>query len=80
MNPGERPSPGNAHVEMKDIVVRFDEGYGETATAEEVAQLLKVSTASVYDHADRKQPAIPCVHLDKSVRFRPEDVRTSIEP
>jgi excisionase family DNA binding protein len=48
-------------------------------TAEDVAQLLNVSTAWVYDHADRKQPAIPCVRLGKSVRFRPEDVRTFVE-
>jgi excisionase family DNA binding protein len=48
-------------------------------TAEQVAQLLNVSTAWVYDHADRKRPAIPCVRLGKSVRFRPEDVRTFIE-
>jgi excisionase family DNA binding protein len=48
-------------------------------TAEDVAQLLNVSTAWVYDHADRKQPAIPCVRLGKSVRFRPEDVRAFVE-
>jgi excisionase family DNA binding protein len=48
-------------------------------TAEEVALLLNVSTAWVYDHADRKQPRIPCVRLGKSVRFRPEDVRAFIE-
>jgi excisionase family DNA binding protein len=48
-------------------------------TAEEVAQLLNVSAAWVYDHADRKQPAIPCVRLGRSVRFRPEDVRTFVE-
>jgi excisionase family DNA binding protein len=48
-------------------------------TAEEVAQLLNVSTAWVYDHADRKQPAIPSVRMGKSVRFRPEDVRAFVE-
>jgi excisionase family DNA binding protein len=48
-------------------------------TAEEVAQILNVSTAWVYDHADRKRPAIVCVRLGKAVRFRPEDVRTFIE-
>jgi excisionase family DNA binding protein len=48
-------------------------------TAEEVAQILNVSRAWVYDHAYRKQPAIPCVRLGKAVRFRPEDVRTFIE-
>ena len=48
-------------------------------TAEELAQILNVSTAWVYDHADRKQPSIPCVRLGKSVRFRPEDVRTFID-
>jgi excisionase family DNA binding protein len=48
-------------------------------TAAEVAQILHVSTAWVYDHADRKQPAISCVRLGKAVRFRPEDVRNFIE-
>jgi len=48
-------------------------------TAEEVAQILNVSTAWVYDHADRKKPAITCVRLGKAVRFRPDDVRTFIE-
>ena len=47
--------------------------------AEEVAQILHVSTAWVYDHADRKRPAIPCVRLGKAVRFQPEDVRRFIE-
>jgi len=48
-------------------------------TAEEVAQILNVSTAWVYDHADRKKPAIPSVRLGKAVRFRPDDLRTFIE-
>jgi excisionase family DNA binding protein len=48
-------------------------------TAEEVAQILNMSTAWVYDHADRKQPKVPCVRLGKAVRFRPEDVQTFIE-
>jgi excisionase family DNA binding protein len=48
-------------------------------TVEEVAQLLNVSTAWVYDHADRKRPVMPSVRLGKSVRFRPEDVRTFID-
>ena len=48
-------------------------------TPREVAQILNVSAAWVYDHADRKRPAIPSVRLGKAVRFRPEDVRTFIE-
>ena len=48
-------------------------------TADEVAQILHVSTAWVYDHADRKRPLIPSVRLGKAVRFRPEDVRDFIE-
>jgi len=43
-------------------------------TAEQVAQKLHVSTAWVYDHADRKEPLLPAVRLGKAVRFRPEDV------
>jgi excisionase family DNA binding protein len=43
-------------------------------TAEEVAKILNVSTAWVYDHADRKQPLIPSVRLGKAVRFRPEHI------
>jgi len=48
-------------------------------TPREVAQILNVSAAWVYDHADRKRPQIPSVRLGKAVRFRPEDVRTFIE-
>lgn len=48
-------------------------------TPREVAQILSVSAAWVYDHADRKRPVIPSVRLGKAVRFRPEDVRTFIE-
>lgn len=48
-------------------------------TPREVAQILNVSAAWVYDHADRKRPVIPSVRLGKAVRFRPEDVRTFIE-
>lgn len=43
-------------------------------TAEEVARMLDVSTAWVYDHAGRKRPFIPVVRLGKAVRFRPEDI------
>ena len=48
-------------------------------TAEEVARILNVSTAWVYDHADRKRPQVPSVRLGKAVRFRPEDVLTFID-
>ena len=37
-------------------------------SAEEVARILNVSTAWVYDHADRKRPVIPSVRLGKAVR------------
>ena len=47
--------------------------------AEEVARILNVSAAWVYDHADRKRPQIPSVRLGKAVRFRPEDVQAFIE-
>ena len=43
-------------------------------TAEEVAKILNVSAAWVYDHADRKRPMVPSVRLGKAVRFRPEDI------
>jgi len=48
-------------------------------TAEEVSTILSVSTAWVYDHADRKRPLIPSVRLGKAVRFRPEDIQKFIE-
>jgi excisionase family DNA binding protein len=48
-------------------------------TAGDVARLLNVSTAWVYDHADRKKPVIPSVRLGKAVRFRPEDVQKFID-
>ena len=48
-------------------------------TVEEVARILNVSNAWVYDHADRKRPLIPSVRLGKSVRFRPVDVQAFIE-
>jgi excisionase family DNA binding protein len=48
-------------------------------TASEVAKMLSVSTAWVYDHAHRKQPLIPSVRLGKAVRFRPMDVEEFIE-
>jgi excisionase family DNA binding protein len=48
-------------------------------TAEEVARILSVSAAWVYDHADRKRPLIPSVRLGKAVRFRPEDLQKFIE-
>jgi len=48
-------------------------------SVEDVAEILNVSIAWVYDHADRKRPVIPSVRLGKAVRFRPEDVQTFIE-
>jgi excisionase family DNA binding protein len=48
-------------------------------TVEEVARVLHVSRAWVYDHADRKRPLIQSVRLGKAVRFRAEDVQTFIE-
>ena len=48
-------------------------------TAEEVAEILNVSTAWVYDHADRKRPLIPSVRLGKAVRFQPQAVEKFIE-
>jgi excisionase family DNA binding protein len=47
-------------------------------SAEQVARTLNVSTAWVYDHADRKRPLIPSVRLGRAVRFRPEDVEQFI--
>jgi excisionase family DNA binding protein len=47
-------------------------------TVEEVAKILNVSVAWVYDHADRKRPQVPSVRLGKAVRFRPEDVEQFI--
>jgi len=48
-------------------------------TTYEVAEILNVSVAWVYDHASRKRPLIPSVRLGKTVRFRPQDVQKFIE-
>ena len=48
-------------------------------TAEQVAAILSVSTAWVYDHTARKRPLLPSVRLGRVVRFRLEDVRKFIE-
>jgi excisionase family DNA binding protein len=48
-------------------------------TACQVAEILNVSQAWVYDHADRKRPFIPSVRLGKAVRFRPQDLQKFIE-
>jgi excisionase family DNA binding protein len=46
---------------------------------DDVARVLNVSKAWVYDHVDRKRPIIPSVRLGKAVRFHPEDLRSFIE-
>jgi excisionase family DNA binding protein len=51
-----------------------EDGMERLLTAEEVAKILNVSVAWVYDHADRKRPMVPSVRLGKAVRFRPEDI------
>ena len=43
-------------------------------TAEQVAAILNVSSAWVYDHTNRKRPVLPSVRLGKAVRFRPDDI------
>ena len=48
-------------------------------TAGQVADILSVSTAWVYDHADRKRPQLPSVRLGKAIRFRPADIEQFIE-
>jgi excisionase family DNA binding protein len=48
-------------------------------TAEQVAAILSVSTAWVYDHTARKRPLLPSVRLGRAVRFRIEDVQKFIE-
>lgn len=48
-------------------------------TPEEVARILRVSTAWVYDHAQRKKPMLPSVRLGKVVRFRLEDLQKFID-
>jgi len=48
-------------------------------TAGQVAEILNVSTAWVYDHAERKRPQLPSVRLGKAVRFRPGDIENFIE-
>jgi excisionase family DNA binding protein len=48
-------------------------------TVGEVAGLLSVSDQWVYDHVDRCEPRIPCVHLGSSKRFRRSDVDQFIE-
>jgi excisionase family DNA binding protein len=58
---------------------QMDDHIQRLLTAYEVAQILNVSAAWVYDHADRKQPRIPIVRLGKAVRFRPADIHAFIE-
>ena len=48
-------------------------------TAEQIAAILSVSTAWVYDHTARKRPLLPSVRLGRVVRFRLEDVRKFID-
>ena len=48
-------------------------------TAGQVAEILNVSTAWVYDHAERKLPPLPSVRFGKAVRFRPGDIEKFIE-
>ena len=43
-------------------------------TAQDVAKVLNVSVAWVYDHSNRKEPIIPSVRLGKAVRFRLQDI------
>lgn len=48
-------------------------------SVQEVASILHVSVAWVYDHSDRKRPIIPTVRLGRAVRFRPDDVQAFIQ-
>lgn len=49
-------------------------------TVQEIANLLRVSTGWVYDHAGgRRRPHLPSVTLGKLTRFREEDVADWIE-
>jgi excisionase family DNA binding protein len=48
-------------------------------TAGQVAEILNVSMAWVYDHAERKRPQLPSVRLGKAVRFRPTDIERFIQ-
>lgn len=62
----------NSHVERVELLDKL-------LTAGEVAKILNVSAAWVYDHAGRKRPLIPSVRLGKAVRFREADLREFIE-
>jgi excisionase family DNA binding protein len=42
---------------------------GDILTPQEVAAMLKVSTAWIYDHTTRSQPIIPHVRMGGHVRF-----------
>lgn len=49
-------------------------------TVKEVADVLRVSSAWVYQHSNgTRRPAIPSVKIGASVRFRESDVRGFIE-
>jgi predicted DNA-binding transcriptional regulator AlpA len=61
-------------IKQKDLECSTD----RLLNAREVARILNVSTAWVYDHADRKRPMVPSVRLGKALRFRPEDVQQFI--
>jgi excisionase family DNA binding protein len=71
----------NVDVQDMDALEQLGDrpGLERLLTVADVARLLSVSTAWVYDHADRKRPLIPCVRLGKAVRFRPDDVQQFIE-
>ena len=65
---------------MQGIVQKdLERGMDRLLNAREVARILNVSTAWVYDHADRKRPMVPSVRLGKALRFRPEHVQQFID-
>ena len=52
----------------------------ELLTIKEVAEMLRVSTGWVRDHASgRRRPRLQCIKLGKAVRFRLTDVVSFIE-
>lgn len=49
-------------------------------TVEEVAELLGMSEAWVYQHAGgSRRPKIPCVKIGRAVRFRRESIERFVE-
>jgi len=65
---GERSNPAKLWSHSKTLL-----------TVDEVADMLRVSSAWVRDHATRKAPRLPMLKVGKRLRARPTDIEDWIE-